>query len=146
MNTKPTFIDSNFDEVTGESWVKVALNNQFYEGRSKISEEDKDKVSAFAGCRFAEMKAEIKALMDLRRTEKTKCDECKRFVKALECYKEFDKESKTARCVYRQLNKRIRNVNYLTELINKKREDFLIAINQRDIVVKAIERKKAKES
>lgn len=146
MNTKPSFIESNFDEVTGESWVKVALNNQFYEGRSRISEEDKDKVSKYAGCRFAEMKAEIKALRDLRRKEKEKCDECKRFVKALECYKNFDKESKTARYVYRQLNRRIRNVNYLTELINKKREDFLIAINQRDIVVKAIERKKAKES
>jgi hypothetical protein len=146
MNTKPTFVDSGFDEATGESWVTVALNHQFYVGRSKLLEEDKDKASKYAGCRFAEMKAELKALKDLRRIEKEKCDECKRFVKALECYKEFDKESKTARCVYRQLNKRIRNVNYLTELINKKREDFLIAINQRDIVVKAIERKKAKES
>jgi len=146
MNTKPNFVDSGFDEVTGESWVTVALNHQFYAGRSRISEEDKDKISKYAGCRFAEMKAEINALRDLRRKEKEKCDECKKFVKALECYKNFDKESKTARCVYRQLNRRIRNVNYLTELINRKREDFLIAINQRDIVVKAIDRKKAKES
>ena len=44
--------------------------------------------------------------------------------------------------MYRQLNRRIKRVNQLADEINQKMRDLDIAIKQKDIVHKALERKK----
>lgn len=147
MSYNIKFVDSSYDSDIGYSWVKVRVGNKIFIGESLLSEEDKNKESKYAGCRFAELKAELKALKYLRRRKKEECEYYRKFVKSLGCYKNFDKNSPTAKCVYKQLNKRIKEVNQLTDAVNAKREEFLIAINQRDLITKAIDRKKkAKES
>ena len=147
MNYNIEFVDSGYSSSDGESWAKVKVDNKVFYGFSELLPEDRDKASKFAGCRFAELKAELKALKYLRRRKKKECEYYRKFVKSLGCYKDFDKNSPTAKCVYKQLNKRIKEVNKLTDAINAKREEFLIAINQRDLITKAIDRKrKAKES
>ena len=147
MSYNIKFVDSGYDSDIGYSWVQVRVGNKIFIGESLLSEEDENKKSKYAGCRFAELKAELKALKYLRRRKKEECEYYRKFVKSLGCYKNFDKNSPTAKCVYKQLNKRIKEVNQLTDAVNVKREEFLIAINQRDIVTNAIDRKKkAKES
>ena len=146
MNYNIKFVDSGYSN-SGESWAEVSVKNKVFVGFSELSPEDIDKASRYAGCRFAELKAELKALKYLRRRKKEECEYYRKFVKSLRCYKDFDIDSPTAKCVYKQLNKRIKEVNRLTDAVNAKREEFLMAINQRDIVTNAIERKKqAKES
>ena len=47
--------------------------------------------------------------------------------------------------MYRQLNRRIKRVNQLADEINQKISDLNIAIKQKEIVHKALERKRTKE-
>ena len=67
------------------------------------------------------------------------------FVKSLECYAGFNKNTPEAKLMYRQLNKRIKRVNDLTDKINAAMQDLDISIRQRNIVTNALERKKAKK-
>lgn len=134
-------IDSIFNEGTGKSTSVIKYKKKKYYGYAWLHPEDTDKASKYTGCRYAEMRAEIRALRMEYKQEKKACEECRNFVKACSQYKNFDKESLTAKAVYRQLNRRIKRVNDLADKINQKIEELNIAIRQQDIVSKALERK-----
>ena len=91
------------------------------------------------------MKATIKALKYERKLEKEKAEACRIFVKDCANYKDFDKESRMAKIMYKQLNVRIKKVNKLTDQINQLYKDLQQVIWGRDITLKAIERKKSKK-
>ena len=135
-------IESYFNEALGKSISVVRHKKIKYHGFAWVHPEDKEIASKYTGCRYAEMRAEIKALKHEYKKEKQSCEECKKFVKACSQYKNFDKESPTAKAMYRQLNRRIKRVNDLADQINQKIQDLEIAIKQKDIVHKALERKK----
>lgn len=138
------FIDSDFDEVSGLSYVIVQHLGKKFKGYAQVHPEEK-KPSKYAGCRYAEARATIDALKYERKLLKNKSDMALDFVKSLECYSDFDKDSATAKCIYRQLNKRIDKVNQKTDEINAALEDLEKTIMQRTIVTNAIDRKKDKE-
>lgn len=134
-------IDSIFNEGTGKSTSVIKYKKKKYYGYAWLHPEDKEKASKYAGCRYAEMRAEIKALKAEHKKEKAACEECRKFVMACSQYKNFDKESPTAKVMFRQLNRRIKRVNDLADLINKKMSDLETAIRQKEIVGNALERK-----
>lgn len=134
-------IDSIFNEDTGKSTSVIKYKKNKYYGYARLHPEDKEKTSKFTGCRYAEMRAEIKALKAEHKREKLACEECRKFVTACSQYKNFDKESPTAKVMFRQLNRRIKRVNSLADLINKKMSDLETAIKQKEIVSNALERK-----
>lgn len=134
-------IESYFNETLGKSISVVKHRKKQYYGYAWIHPEDKEIASKYTGCRYAEMRAEIKALKAEHKKEKAACEECRKFVKACSQYKNFDKDSSTAKAMYRQLNRRIKRVNDLADQINQKVQDLEIAIKQKDIVHKALERK-----
>ena len=146
MNNKYNykFIESDFDVDTLVSQVTIEMNKERYTATTKVHKDDMDKISKYCGCRFAEAKAEIKALKAELRKEKAKCEEVRKFVRAVSCYKNFDPESAPAKAVFRQLNIRIKKVNELVDYINEKQREYSTMINQRDIVTRAIDRKKEK--
>ena len=138
------FINSDYDESTGVSTVTMQhLGKKFVE-QAFLHPED-TKPSKYAGCRFAEIRAIIKALKYERALAKNKADMALDFVKSIECYAGFDKNSPEAKMMYRQLNKRIKRVNDITERINAAMQDLDISIRQRTIVTNALDRKKTKE-
>ena len=136
-------ITSNFNELSGLSTVKITHKKKNYYGEARLHPEDKEKGlgSKYTGCRYAEIRAEIKALKNEYKNEKAKCEECRKFVKACSQYAKFDKESETAKAIFKQLNQRIKKVNKLADKINEKTMDLEIAIKQKDIVHRALERK-----
>lgn len=136
-------VNSIYNEDLGTSVCEVVHKKQTYTGLSKLHPDDKEAGlgSRYTGCRYAELRAEIKALKDEYNREKAACEECRKFVKACSQYKIFDKESPTAKAIFRQLNRRIKKVNELADLINKKLSDLDVAIKQKDIVHRALERK-----
>lgn len=134
-------MSSYFNNITGESTVKVRHKKIDYFGVARLHPEDFEKASKYTGCRYAELRAEIKALKSEYKKEKEACEECRKFVKACSQYKNFDAESPTAKVMYRQLNRRIKRVNDLADLINKKLQDLEMAIKQKEIVSNALERK-----
>ena len=136
------FISSNYDSTKGESEVVMQHLGEKFTGRAKIHASEKDKESRYAGCYYAELKATIKALKYERKLAKVKADMALDFVKSLECYKNFDKESPSAKVVYRQLNQRIKKVNDLADEINYYLGELQDSIKRRDIIIKVIKNKR----
>lgn len=138
-------VSSHFNEETGKSIVGVKHKKRIYYGTARLHPEDADKASKYAGCRFAELRAEIQALKVEHKKEKKACEEIRKFVRACSQYKNFDENSPTAKAIYRQLHRRVKRVNDLADLINQKLQDLETAIKQKEIVVNALERKKQKQ-
>jgi hypothetical protein len=61
-------------------------------------------------------------------------------VKACECYKNWNKEDSSAKIVYRQLNRKLKKVNDLTEDINN-----CILLLKKYIITREVLKKKLKE-
>ena len=138
-------IDAYLDENTGISYaiVEHTINGtkERFEGIARVHPEDTP--SKFTGCRYAEMRAQIKALKTERQSLIWKCEECRKFVKACSQYKNWDKKSLVAKIIYKQLNKRIKAVNKITDKINELEWDLRIAIRQQDTVHNKLAGKRA---
>lgn len=135
-------LDANFNPATGGSFAVVENKGEKFLGFAKCHPDDMAEASKFAGCGYAETRAIIKALKEERRKEKEQCEILRKFVKAVTQYKDFDNTSREARAMFRQLNRRIKKVNALTEEINKEMQNLEAAIAQRDIVKRAIKRRR----
>ena len=73
------------------------------------------------------------------------CDECRKFVNAVTNYANFDPETPTAKAMFRQLNRRIKEVNNIIDEINATQEGLEKSIRQHTVVVNAIQTKKANQ-
>ena len=136
------FISSNYDSKDGESYVVMQhLGKKFY-GFANLHPDDKKNASEYAGCGLAELRSTVKALKYERKLAKNKSDEALDFVKACEGYAKFDPESNTAKVMYRQLNRRIKRVNDLTDKINDLLEEIKTFAQRREMIINAMKKKK----
>lgn len=124
------FLDSGTVKETGYSTVIIKHKGNEYVGQAKCHPDDT--FSEFTGCRYAQERAEINALKDEWKQKKHDCDECRKYLIAVSQYAGFDKESSTAKAMFRQLNRRIKEVNKLAEIISKKQFNLQVAIKQQD--------------
>ena len=124
------FLDSGTVKETGYSTVVIEHKGNKYVGQAKCHPDDT--FSEFTGCRYAQERAEINALKDEWKQKKHDCDECRKYLIAVSQYAGFDKESSTAKAMFRQLNSRIKEVNKLAEIISKKQFNLQVAIKQQD--------------
>lgn len=124
--------DSYADPASGESYVLVSYKGNTFNGKAKLHPDDE--WSNFTGCRYAEMRAEIKALKDEWKKKKAACEECRKFVVAVSQYANFDKSSPSAKAMFRQLNRRIKEVNEIAEQIGLLQMRLNIAISQQNKV------------
>lgn len=124
------FLTSKTYPDRGLSIVYVKHKRNSYRGEAKLHPDDI--WSEFTGCRFAEERAEIKALKNEYKQKKHDCDECKKFVAAVQQYAKFDPKDPSAKAMFRQLNCRIKEVNRLVDEINKKEFNLHVAIRQQD--------------
>ena len=136
------FIDSYYNQKNGYSCVYVQHLKRYFFGTAFLHPDDKENASEYAGCALAELRAQIKALKYERKLAKKKADQAIDFVKACECYKNFDKNSDTAKVIYRQLNRRIKKVNDLTDQINDLLEEVNAFAKRREIIINAMKRRK----
>ena len=137
------FIESGYNPTTGISYVVMQHLGKKFKGIAKLNPSEPEG-SSYAGCYYAELRAKIKALKYERALAKQKSDMALDFVKSIEGYSKFNKEDPSAKVVYRQLNQRIKKVNDLADQINTTYKELDSAIRRRDIVTKAIDRKKSK--
>lgn len=124
------FLTSETYPNKGLSIVSIEHKGKNYRGEAKLHPEDT--WSEFTGCRFAEERAEIKALKDEYKQKRHDCDECRKFVTAVQQYAKFDPKSPSAKVMFRQLKCRIKEVNRLADEINKKEFNLRVAIRQQD--------------
>ena len=76
-----------------------------------------DTFSELTGCRIAEMRAQRNAFKEILKYKREELHKLENFVKACGQYKNFDKDSSTARCMYRQLNRYKKEVEELKNFI-----------------------------
>ena len=136
------FISSFYDNESGESTVILQHLGKKFVGHSKIHPDEFDKRSEFAGCSYADMRASIQGLKYERRLLKEEVNTIDKFIKACECYNNFDPESPTAKVLYRQRNqknKRIEKINEHIAWIERILKDRII---NRDKFLKKVEEKK----
>lgn len=124
------FLDSGTVKETGYSTVIIKHKGNEYVGQAKCHPDDT--FSEFTGCRYAQERAEINALKDEWKQKKHDCDECRKYLIAVSQYAGFDKKSSTAKAMFRQLNRRIKEVNKLAEIISQKQFNLQVAIRQQD--------------
>lgn len=139
------FISGTFDKKTGISTVVMEHLGVRFEGIARLHPDDIDNASEFAGCSFAETRATIKALKYERKMVKEKAEQARKFIKQCECYKNWDPESSTARAAYRQMNRYVKKVKQLTDIINYMDFKLKRSMWDRDITLKAFERNKTKK-
>lgn len=135
------FIASNFWDTTGQSYVTLKHLGSFFTGKAKLHPDDKEYASELTGCSYAESRAIIKALKYERELAKQEAETCRKFIKACECYKGWNKEDPSAKVAYRQLNRKIKKVNDITDEINKEMLALQRAMTQRIIIQKRFESK-----
>jgi hypothetical protein len=117
---------------------------QYFTGQSYRHPEE-EYPSNYAGCQYAEIRATIKALKYERELAKHKADIAKEFVRKCEDRKEFQEEDSTTRAMYKELNAQINKVNKLTDAINLLLEDLDRLPKRRDVVNKAMDRRRKGE-
>lgn len=139
------FIESHYNKENGHSTVVVQHLGKKFVGEAKFNPDDETGASEFAGCTYAETRAWIKAFKYELEIAKVKAEEARNFVKACECYKNFDPESSTAKVFYRQLNQREKRVKDLTQYIEELRLSLNASIEARYKKIKGIQEKKDKK-
>lgn len=100
---KIKLIESNFDRETGVSYAKIQTDYGVFAGSAKLHEEDKEHVSSFAGCHYAETRAIIaymKHRVKLLNERIKSLENCK---KVLENRKEYDHNSVENRTIRKQI-------------------------------------------
>lgn len=138
------FISSSYDPNTYTSTVIMQHLGKKFIGTAHATEQDQEKASEYAGCAYAELKATIKALKYERKIAKERADQAYDFVKAIQCYSKFNKDSASAKVVYRQLRQRIKRVNDLTDQINEVYKNLDYSIHHREVILEVFKKKKSK--
>lgn len=129
------------DNVTIVTMKHLGLT---FEGKARCIDEDMLHFSKIRGGEIAEERATIKALKYEREIEKRKCEEIRKFVKACRCYKNWENDSKTAKVIYRQLNRRIAKVNKITDEINYRLETIRRMCNYQRVILTSLDQAKDK--
>ena len=135
------FIESGYNPTTGISYVVMQHLGKKFKGIAKLNPAESEG-SSYAGCYYAELRAKIKALKYERTLAKQKSDMALDFIHACQCYSKFNAEDPSTKVLYRQLNRRIKKVNDLTDQINELYKELDMKIHQRPVVLRALERKK----
>lgn len=96
------FYSSQSDKESGISQVILEDNGKLYKGIAKCHKEDI--WSNYFGEGMAEMRAIIKVFKNKLNKEKNEYKLLLNFVKTIESYKSYNKDSNEAKFIYRQLN------------------------------------------
>jgi len=142
MKIQMKTIASDYNEDTGLSKVTLATDLGEFTGYSKLHPEDKEIVSRYAGCRYAEMRAGIKYMKEKAKIAKYQLNVLNKLYKNLKQMKSFDKNYKGVKLLEKEiylLEDEVEtfktNAKTLQERLNK-------AIETRPDIIKDIEKRK----
>ena len=115
----------------GESTVTLKYKNKEFTGFANLHPDDE--WSDFFGCEIAEIRAKIYAAKWELQNRRQELKNCQNFIKAVECYADFNPESPTARAMYRQLNQRKKAVAIAKERVASLQASIPIMIKNREL-------------
>lgn len=136
---------SNFNKDTGISTTIIRNKYGTFKGRSKLHDSDKEYASNYAGCRFAEMKANIKCLKKQKADKQLRLTELKHFKKILEDIKGYNPESLEARKLRKRIYILNKEIQQLDDTINKAAAALKQEIQERDKALAFLKKYKNKK-
>lgn len=133
---KYKLINSNYDKNSGISIATIATNEGLFTGQSKLLDCDKDIESSFAGCEYAEIKAELKYLRYKRKLIKNQLKGLNDFYKNICKSKKFNEKGFEATRLRHRMEELANQIKELTAFIKTGEENFLKYVEQREKIVK----------
>ena len=100
--SKYKFLDATFDNVSGISTATIQTELGIFEGKAQLHDEDRDIVSAYEGCKYAEGRAIIKYHKAVLKQKKAIYNNLKNIIINLERMNGYNKDSKEARFIRKQ--------------------------------------------
>lgn len=134
------YLWSDANKSNGVCVTAVTNKDNVYKGYAKLAEGDT--WSEIFGCRVAEIRATIRALNDVIEQKRNEYKAIENFIKATTCYKKFDKESSSAACMYRQLNRKKVEIERLKKQREKLKKYITDSIEMREKIEKRIAKAK----
>ena len=136
------FIDGFYDTDTGISIVMLEHLGKKFAGQAYLHPDDEATASEIVGCEYAEIRATMNALKYERKLKKHDYKVIENFIKACNCYNNFNKESLSARVMYRQLNRKKKEINDLTKDIERFEGELKELISRREKIMEKMKAKK----
>jgi len=100
--SKYKFLDATFNSDTGISTAIIQTELGVFEGKARLHDEDRDIVSAYEGCKYAEGRAIIKYHKAVLKQKKAIYNNLKNMIINLERMNGYNKDSKEARFIRKQ--------------------------------------------
>ncbi len=138
MKIQMKTVESDYNEDTGISTVKLSTDIGIFEGYAKLHPEDKDIASRFAGCRYAEMRAGIKYMKAKARETKQVLDSLTKIYKNLKQMNSFDKNFKGVKLFEKEIYLLEDEVETFKNNAKTLKERLDKAINTRPDIIKEI--------
>ena len=138
------FINADFNRNTGISVASVEHMGQVFYGIARLHPEDQAYGSIYTGCNFAEMRATIKALKYEKQYRVYHLKEWEKFLHGCLDSKKFDKESDSAKVVFRQYNRQKKQITDIEEEINDIQNQLNELIKAKNKVIE-LRRKEAED-
>lgn len=135
---------SNFNKDTGISTVIIRNKYGTFKGRSKLHDSDKGYASNYAGCRFAEMKANIKCLKKQKADKQLRLTELLYFKNMLEGVAGYNSESIEARKLRKRIYILKTEIQQLDDVIDKAATALKQEIQERDKALNFLKKYKSK--
>ena len=128
---KIKLLKSYYNKETGESYIALNTKYGIFEGYSKLHEEDKDIVSEYIGCNYAEVKAIIKYEKTKLINKQKKLKTIKILLNEMEKLNGYNKNSIEARYIRKQyyivkkeVDEQILKIKYLKNSLYKAMNNY----------------------
>ena len=115
-------LNADFNKETGISKVNILTDLGNFEGKSKLHEEDKDIISNFEGCRYAELRAVVKYIKAKIKNQKIKVNTIKNLIINMEKLYNYAENTPEARFVRKQFYIEQKNLQDLKEILKRLEE------------------------
>ena len=132
---KNKLIYANFNAETGISDVVIRNKNGTFMGIATCHPEE-EAVSDYAGCRYAEIRANIKAIQYEKRMVNAAIKELEDFEKILKSLKDYNPNSVEARRLRRRIHEKKEERIFLQTAIIAMKNTLKRVMNERDELIK----------
>lgn len=130
-------VNSEYNKNTGTANVVVrGKHGDIGSGKARLHEEDREYGSELVGCGIAHARARINLKKKRYQRLKAECEANRKFVQTVMSYKNFDKTSDTAKCIFKQMNAKIAEVNRLATEISNDMTELEASITKREYLHK----------
>ena len=129
---KSKIIYANYDPITGKSIVKIQNKYGIFTGTSQLQEEDIPYESNFAGCEYAEMKANISYMKYRRKILSYQIKALEDFYKSISGANNFNTYGYEAKKLRKEIYKLKKEKKSWDEKINSLKGKMFKAIEERE--------------